>query len=149
MIKEREHVKSCQLSQASLTYRILLLNFTLSDFTLHWSLCNKDQHFTWSLDFKTSICFWPILKAFLLLLIQHLCLLHTPSCSISSTLLIPQGLQEFCLYFTGHLAFEALEKESGCQISCSGKQEQIFHHIPVLRTATFQALAFHPHYLFI
>lgn len=86
MIKGRKDIKSCQLSQASLTNRILLLNFTFSDFTLHCTLCNKDQHFTWNLDFKVSICFWYILKAFLLLLIHHLCLLHIPSCSTSSQL---------------------------------------------------------------
>lgn len=86
MIKETEYIKSCQLSQAILTNTNLLLNFTFYDFTLHCTPCNKDQHFTWNLGFKVSICFWPILKAFLLLLVHHLCLLHTPSCSTSSQL---------------------------------------------------------------
>lgn len=37
MIKETKHIKSCQLSQASLTNNTLLFKLTFSDFTLHWT----------------------------------------------------------------------------------------------------------------
>lgn len=151
MIKETKHIKSCQLSQTSLTNRIPLLNFTFSDHTLHSTLCNKDQHFTWNLDFKISICFWPILKAFLLLLTHYLCSLHIPRCSTFSQLCWSHRdtRNSACISLAMPLHWQPWRRNQVVKFLQESRSKcpltsQCWEH-----WAAFQALAFHPHYLFI